>query len=356
MSLTALPTSPAQDDPWSEPKLQATIQLWELNAADESKLRALHTKLQDVEHPWNAPDVILGFATGGNGGFKTTEKRFRKMIQWRLHNKIDELLANYQPNPLMLDNSPMAFLKDYDNDGDPIYLERGGAVDVKGLLNRFSGKAGKEELMRHCIWLREVQSSGAWTDEYERRQGRAIRNITVVYDLKGLCGRHLQPNVLAFFQQFMKLTEDYYPGPIKRMIIIRSPHIFRIGWQTIKHFFSEECRNKMIFADSDYLSVLGKFMDINVLPPCINPNGRGETAVGMPKHMDCDIIPSYIGKGGQGYSPRDSGISEPLPTKEMSSVCSSTDDDDDDDEEEEAANIDMGDLTLLPVVTLAASS
>ena len=321
MTQTSLPTSPAQDDPWSEPKLQETIRLWELSPSCESKLRALHTKLQDIEHPWNAPDVLLCFATGGNGGFKTTEKRFRKMIQWRLHNKIDELLTHYQPNPLMLDNSPIAFLNDYDNDGDPIYLERGGAVDVKGLLKRFN----KEELMRYCIWLREVQSSGAWTDEYERRQGRAIRNITVVYDLKGLCGRHLQPNVLAFFQQFMKLTEDYYPGPIKRMIIIRSPHIFRIGWQTIKHFFSEECRNKMIFADSDYLTVLKKYMDISILPPCINPNGRGETAVGMPKQMDCGTIPSHIGKGGQGYVPRNSGISEPVHAKETSSVCSSTD-------------------------------
>ena len=378
LTTTPKPTPPQHqdgldDDPWSERKLQEIIRLWELSTADENRLRALHHKLRDIQHPWNSPDVILGFAFSDDDndndkddhdkGFKTTEKRFRKMIQWRNQHRIDDLLTSYQPHPLLLNNSPMAFLKDYDRDGDPIYIERGGAVDVRGLLKRFS----KNELMRHCLWLREVQSSGDWTVEYERRQGHAIRTITVVYDLQGLCGRHLQPNVISFFQQFMKLTEDYYPGPIKRMIIIRSPHIFRIGWQTIKHFFSETCREKMIFTgDHDYLSVLDKYMDIDILPPCINPtSGRGTTAVGMPKNMNGGIIPNYIGKGGQGYVPTpDSGISEPaIPSwKEASSICSSTTDNDneDDDDEEEQVEVtistgSVNDLTL-PVITVTTSS
>ncbi|CAB9514411.1 SEC14-like protein [Seminavis robusta] len=289
---------------WSEPKMKEVIELWELTPSDTQKLFILKAKLKNVHHLWNSPDVIMGFVS--TGGWETAEQRFRKMIQWRLDNKVDALLTEFKPNPLILDNSCVAFLKNYDHQGDPIYLERGGALDVKGLLKRFP----REELMRHAIWLREVQCNGAWLDEYERRQGRGVRSITVVYDLKDLSTRHLHPNVLGFFQELMQLTDDYYPGPIKRMIIIRAPHIFRFAWKTIKGFFSEESQSKMIFADSDYLAELGKWMDVDVLPQCINPDGHGETAIGMPKYMQGGQIPDHIGEGGVGYHAVGSGLSE----------------------------------------------
>ena len=69
--------------------------------------------------------------------------------------------------------------------------------------------------MKHAIWLREVQSSGEWVQQYEAEKGRSIKDITVVYDLKGLNMRHYNPSVLAWFQSHMAMTEDYYPGPIK---------------------------------------------------------------------------------------------------------------------------------------------
>ena len=128
------------------------------------------------------------------------------------------------------------------------------------------------------------------------------------------------------------------------MVIIRAPSIFRFAWQTIKHFFSEESRQQMIFADSNYLEELSKWMDIDVLPPCINPNGHGTTAVGMPKNMDCDIIPAHIGKGGVGYvSTSAGGISPASPSiskDDTASLCSTTDDSDSDDENK------LADITL----------
>jgi CRAL/TRIO domain len=123
------------------------------------------------------------------------------------------------------------------------------------------------------------------------------------------------------------------------MIIIRAPQIFRFAWNTIKGFFSEESQSKMIFADSDYLGELSKWMDIDVLPQCINPNAKGETAVGMPKHMDGGLIPDHIGDGGAGYSTVGSGISEATtPLYD----CSSTEEDEDSSSEEEVEKIMAG--------------
>ena len=114
----------------------------------------------------------------------------------------------------------------------------------------------------------------------------------------------------------------------------------------------------MIFAGSDYLEELSKWMDIKVLPPCINPNGTGETAVGMPKEMDCGVIPDHIGPAGIGYNPTGSGISQArtcgpsvektLASQETASLSSTEDDNFSDSEGDEAnannLNVSMGAL------------
>jgi CRAL/TRIO domain len=324
VSTTSNTATPTVEKLWSEERLQEAIKLYKVSPQNEQKLRVLKVKLQNVDHSWNDPQVVLAYAE--EYGFEEAEQRFRKMIAWRKQNKVDSLLEEYQPHPLLWDNSPVAFLKDYDRDGDPIYLERGGACDANGLLKIFSA----EEIMRHSIWLREVQSCGGWLDEYEQRQGRPVKDITLVYDMEGLSYGHLNPNVLSFYGQVMKMTEDYYPGPVKRVIIIRAPYIFSAVWAVAKHFFSEEMRKSMIFAGSDYLSELSKYMDLDVLPPCINPKGKGETAIGMPKRMEGGPIPSYVGPGGKGYTPLSKYVVEELSETE---TCSSSSEDEDEEME-----------------------
>ena len=83
----------------------------------------------------------------------------------------------------------------------------------------------------------------------------------------------------------------------------------------------------MIFADSNHLEELAQYMDINVLPSCINPNGRGETAMGMPKRMEGGTVPSYVGKGGRGYVPVSPTFNDLSPRK-ADSVTSSEDESD----------------------------
>lgn len=310
-------------DPWSEENLHYIINLWELNEEDKERLIELGQNLRDIQHFKNDPHIVLRYMRSPCG-YKGTEQAFRKMIQWRIENDIDRLLDEYKPPQTLLDYSPTAFLKDYDRDGDPIYIERGGALDGLGLIKRYP----KDQLMKHAIWLREVQCSGAWIHEYERRQGRKIRDITVVYDLQGLSSRHLDPRVLDWFKSHMKITTDYYPGPVKRVIVIRAPSIFRVMWSLAKHVFNREAQEKMIFtSNSNYLEVLNEYIDLNVLPSCIYPQGQGEPAIGMPQNLEGGRIPDHI---GCGYIPNNSVLSTTDETTKWPSTASveSTSEDD----------------------------
>lgn len=306
------------EDSWSEENVQQMIDLWQLNEKDAQRLRRAKKKLKHINHKWNTPYIAGAFIATGNG--KNLDRTMKKMVEWRRKNNIDRMLTEYKPSKVLWDYTPFAFLKDYDKDGDPIYVERGGAIDALGMLQRFS----REEIHEYIIWLREVQSNGEWLQEYERRQGRKMTYFTIVYDLEGLSSMHMNPRVINLFKFYVDITLAYYPVPLKRIILIRAPSIFNAVWRAVKNFFDEDLIDRMIFTKPDnYLDILSQYMDLDVLPPCINPKGHGETAVGMPKRMEGGQIPDYVGKRGEGYVSSGSTTVTASPEGEPSSKTNS---------------------------------
>jgi hypothetical protein len=84
-------------------------------------------------------------------------------------------------------------------------------MDGPGLLNRF----GRERLLKHIIWSRELAFRGRWIEEYEREMGKPPIRLTIIYDLQGLNSRHLMPGVLPLLTEAMKLTQLRYNGIAK---------------------------------------------------------------------------------------------------------------------------------------------
>lgn len=265
---------------WDDANVQKACEIWSLTEEEVQRLRDLQRRLSDVNYWKNEPHHVLWFMKGPFG-YAHAEKHFRRMVDWRRKHKIDDILDpnTYQPPQMILDNTPSAVLHGHDRDGDPIYLERGGAMDINYLMKYFT----KDELLKYAIWLREVHFRGCWKDEYERRQGHPVKNITIIFDLQGMSAGHLNPKVLDLFKEVMIFTKNYYSAPIKRMLIIRAPTIFRVGWSIVKHVFPAAARKKMVFSGPDnYVELLNKYVDPQILPPYIYEGGQGRIADGMP--------------------------------------------------------------------------
>jgi len=279
-------------DPWSKEIVQQFVTSWKITDEQVENLWSLQRKLVDLDHWKNEPETVLRFMFAPTG-YDAAEGCLRTMVQWRLDNNIDTILQDYTPPQKLLENASAAMLHGFDRDGDPIYVERGGATDAGALLKEF----GQDEIVKYAIWTRELHTRGAWIERFERLQTRRIRAITVVYDLKGLCTSHMNRKVLDLFGEVMKVSHANYPGPIKRIIIIRAPSIFRYIWAVVKHFFRQSARDKMIFANKNYLEVLDKFIDRSVLPPSIAPDGRGQVAIGQPPLIgDVDLEKAHSAK------------------------------------------------------------
>jgi CRAL/TRIO domain len=210
------------------------------------------------------------------------------MIQWRIDYDADNLLKEYVPPRALLYYIPSAILKGYDKEGDPIYLERGGVMDGVG-LQRYS----RDDIVRHIVWLREIATT-EYVNDYERAKGQPPKQVTIIYDLKGLNSNCLKHGVIPMFRDIVKVNQQRYCGLAKRIILLRAPSVFNFLWNIAKHFFPPEAVKLMVFTGpNNYMQVLDKYIDREVLPPCICKEGRGGAIDQMPQNFSGGTIPPH---------------------------------------------------------------
>ena len=101
---------------------------------------------------------------------------------------------------------------------------------------------------------------------------------------------------MGLLKRMARISQDFYAGMAKRVIILRAPALFEFGWNNVvKHFFDPHIRDLIVFSNADnYLEVLDTFIDLRVLPACLAP-GHGE-GMAMPfyfrkVHLEGGLIP-----------------------------------------------------------------
>jgi hypothetical protein len=258
---------------WSEDNLHRVVKTWSLNENQSHLLREFQNLISDIDHWKNEPHTALRFLKEYHWHIKPAEKHFRKMVQWRIDNHADTLLEEYRPPPLF-DYFPIAVLKGLDRDGDPIHIERTGVAQPWSLYQLY----GYDEMIKQANWAHEIDSRGKWVQLYEDKHKRPMTLMTAIVDLDGLSFKHVSPTLLHLAKDVAHILQANFPSVAKRIIVIRAPDVFRIVWNFLKPFLRESIRETLVFAAaSNYLEVLEKYMDLSVLPRCINPEGTGES-------------------------------------------------------------------------------
>lgn len=261
---------------WKEDNLQEMGRLWNLSEDDLAKLRSLKESILDVHHWKNDPYEVIRFFKSYNGNSKI-EDQFRKMIIWRVEQKMDHFLSTYgSPDPIF-HHMPICVLKGLDKDQDPIYVDRIGVCDHHSLLRH----VGQDSIVNYITFLRELNSQPSFWKPYEEETGHKVRSFTVIFDLEGLSGRHCRPAMLGLLKKISKLSQDYYSGWAKRILVIRAPPIFKLlYWKIVKKFFAPHVRKMIEFSQGDYMALLDKYIDREVLPPVICPESNGAAMPG----------------------------------------------------------------------------
>jgi hypothetical protein len=268
---------------WSEEQIENVSRSWGLSVQQKAALVQLGERLrQDLPlHPNNTEVQVIRFLEDRSWNVNAAERMFRKSMEWREQFGADSVFLHGRPPQAIIDNIPGTILKDWDKEGDPIFMDC--SVDAKN-LEEIIDHYGSDMLVRHAIWMREMIVNGKWHDAYELQQGRPVRQILIIADLNGLTRRHLNRKILSVFGTIMRVTQDNYPGLPKKIVLIRAPAVFRLLWSLIKHFFDPPIVAKMVICGHEnYRHVLAEYVDLKVLPRGIVPEGEGAAIAGMPQ-------------------------------------------------------------------------
>lgn len=271
---------------WSKDSLEQTIDLWKLDDDEQERLVSLGQRLKDIRYHKNNPDDVLRFLRAKSGDIAAAEQMFRASIAWRHAARVDAALEVPPPQEL-IDSIPGSIIKGTDRDGDPVFVSRLGAFDAIRAFKRF----GREAIVQHCIWIRELASRGEWRAKREAEMGRPMKQVLIIEDLQGLQLSKIisSPQMLSMYGEMMRIDQENYPDASKKIIIIHTPALFRMGWKLVKPFFDKYVVDKMVFCGyNDCEEVLSQFVDdLAVFPPELLPGiGHGVAETGMPSRFD----------------------------------------------------------------------
>jgi hypothetical protein len=263
------------------------VQYWNMNQKEAQVFAQLRDWLKDEKHSFNTPNYVVRCLRVHDFNLYKAKAMVTKILQWRDLNKADTILQDFVPPRDFLEKYPGAILQGTDWVGDPVYLSRMGVTDLVGLVTKY----GHDECIKYEIYKRESTINGEWMEQWERHSGRPIRRVIVIEDMEGLSHRMISPRVISLYREAMRLDQDNYPETAKKIIVIRVPAVFRIAWSIAKHFFDHHVVDKMEFCGpNNYLDHLSQYMDLDILPPVIYPDGHGRAVEGFPQKFEGGLI------------------------------------------------------------------
>ena len=287
---------------WSEHNVQQVLEAWNFTDEQQWQFMELHSRLSDINHWKNDPAELARFIKEHNFHVEKAETMFRAMIEWRRDNHVDTFMERYGQPPTLFHYAPLFLLKGLDHDGDPIFVQRIGVLDGWGMYH----KLGDTAMMDALLFVSEVHTSRdvgipeqfQWQKQYyEPVAGRRVTQFTILVDLEGLSMQLLRPALLSIVQRSARIGQDYYPGLAKRIILVRGPRLFHMAWKIAVNFYDQRVHDKFIFSGKDdYLQVLSQYMDLDVLPPVLYPEGgKGSPMPGFFEkiHMEGGPLPDH---------------------------------------------------------------
>lgn len=221
------------------------------------------------------------FLLGYNFDLSTALNVYKKQLEWRQQQNIDErmikfikeeMLENLSPEsaPLhdkILFHFPMNLLLRnknnellFDKEGNCISIERLGLIDEK----RLNGEISEEQFINWQVYQLEFKCM--LLDKLCRSSGKLIRT-TFIYDLSGLSARCINRQILNILRCSISVASENYPEGAAYIFLLNSPKIFTTFWNSIKTWLKPRTLHKVFLLDSDYEDFLFKYIDKENLPP-----------------------------------------------------------------------------------------
>uniref|UniRef100_A0A8C4DXE5 SEC14-like lipid binding 8 n=1 Tax=Dicentrarchus labrax TaxID=13489 RepID=A0A8C4DXE5_DICLA len=180
-------------------------------------------------------------------------------LEFRKQIKVDTIIAEWRP-PEVIEKYLSGGMCGYDLEGSPIWYDVIGPVDPKGLFLSASKQDFIKSKIRDCEVLQQE------CNLQSQRLGKNVESITMIYDVEGLGLKHLWKPAIETYGEILQMFEDNYPEGLKRLFVIKAPKLFPVAYNLVKHFLSENTRQKICILGANWQEVLLKYIDAEQLP------------------------------------------------------------------------------------------
>ncbi|OZJ04159.1 hypothetical protein BZG36_03111 [Bifiguratus adelaidae] len=262
--------------PPPEEKRQACIlQFRELLGPDGQNVDIDTAQRYLIARSWDVPAAI---------------NQYTKTLQWRAQNRIDDIPVATPDNGLPalyairgysslpdqnLEAAPGVAenvlriatymggsgLHKFDRDGCPVYIERLGLHDVKGLAKNCT----MEEVLTYHLACNEFLHR-IILKEASERAGHKISRESVIFDCTGMGWHQFHMPGLQFLRGILDIDQSYYPETMNNLYLINTPSAFVMVWKIVKAWMDPGLIAKVHILGSDYQPILRDKIGAENLP------------------------------------------------------------------------------------------
>ncbi|XP_072289738.1 SEC14-like protein 2 [Eucyclogobius newberryi] len=267
----------------------------DLSPPQAEALQQFREKIHDIlpRLPTQHDHFLLRWLRARNFNVQKSEAMLRKHLEFRRQMGVDVILTEWRP-PEVIEKYLSGGMCGHDREGGPVWYDVVGPMDPKGLFLSASKQDFIKSKIRDCEQLQQE------CDRQSERLQRNVESITMIYDVEGLGLRHLWKPAIETYGEILQMFEDNYPEGLKRLFVIKAPKLFPVAYNLVKHFLSENTRQKIHILGANWAEVLLKYIEAEELPAIYG--GKRKDPDGDPR---CRTWINHVGPVPQSYYVRD---------------------------------------------------
>ena len=207
-----------------------------------------------------ATGVGRKFIVGSNGDMREARKKWRASQRWRAHYGTDGILQEPHPKFRAIKKAYPHFWIGHGRDGQLVYLERIGHVDM-ALLAREN--VTLQDMVRHYVAVHEF----TWAYLAPERDGPRSYQC-VLFDVDGLQLAQCRGVRYQFVKACAKIAREHYPERVSRVVICNAPQWFQVVWKVVKPWVDPKTVAKVSITRPgvETLSALREICDDSQIP------------------------------------------------------------------------------------------
>jgi len=207
-----------------------------------------------------ATGVGRKFIVGSNGDMREARKKWRASQRWRAHYGTDKILEEPHPKFKAIKKAYPHFWIGHGRDGQLVYLERIGHVDMNMLARE---NVSLQDMVRHYVAVHEF----TWAYLAPERDGPRSYQC-VLFDVDGLQLAQCRGVRYQFVKACAKIAREHYPERVSRVVICNAPQWFQVVWKVVKPWVDPKTVAKVsiVRAGVETLSALREICDDSQIP------------------------------------------------------------------------------------------